>query len=69
MTTYVHNKTGHLYREIDPTGQVLTITPENKVRLEKGIVLFCQYGENELTVLSKDEVESDFTLLTEDDND
>lgn len=69
MTTYVKNSTGMLYRKLDLVGLTLTVTHETKRYFEQGIVLLEQYGETRLTILSKAELETNFTLLTEDDED
>ena len=69
MTTYVRNGTGNLYKRVDPCGFNFTITPKNKKYFEQGIVLLEQYGETRLIILSKAELETNFTLLTEDDDD
>ena len=65
MTTYVNNKTGHLYRKIDPVG----VTSDTKKYFEKGMVALRGYGERTEIILSTAELEEHYTLLTEDDED
>lgn len=69
MTTYVRNATGMLYRKLDLVGLTLTVTPENKKYLEQGMVILAGYGEQSKTILTPMELEEQFTLLTEDDED
>lgn len=69
MATYVRNATGMLYRKLDLVGATFTVTPENKKYFEQGMVLLVGYGERTKTILTPTELEEQFTLLTEDDED
>lgn len=69
MTTYVRNATGMLYRKLDLVGLTLTVTPENKKYFEQGMVILAGYGEQLKTILTPTELEEQFTLIDEDDDD
>lgn len=66
MTTFVHNDSGRLYREISPVGRVFIITPEMAGYLRKGAIFMREFGENNITVVNRDELESEFTELSSD---
>lgn len=66
MTTFVHNDSGRLYREISPVGRVLTVTPEMASYLSKGVIFLQEFGEKNITVLDRDELENEFTELSSD---
>lgn len=69
MTTYVNNSTGMVYRKLDLVGLTLRVTPETKRYFEQGMVILQGYGEQIKTILTPAELEEQFTLLTEDDED
>lgn len=66
MTTFVHNDSGRLYREISPVGRVLTVTPEMASYLRKGAIFMREFGGNNITVVDRDELQSEFTELSSD---
>ena len=66
MATFVHNDSGRLYREVSPVGSVFTITPEISVYLRKGVIFMREFGEDNITVINRDELESEFTELSDD---
>lgn len=69
MTTYVKNGTGLLFRKVDPVGMQLTVTPETKRYIERGMVLLKGYGEDRITMATPEELKEKFTLLTEGEDD
>lgn len=69
MTTYVKNSTGMLYRKLDLVGLTLTVTHETKRYFEQGMVILKGYGEQINTILTPAELEEQFTLIDEDDDD
>lgn len=66
MTIFVHNDSGRLYREISPVWRVFTVTPEMAGYLRKGAIFMREFGENSITVVSRDELEREFTELSSD---
>lgn len=66
MSTFVHNDSGKLYREVSPVGMVFTITPEISVYLRRGVIFMREFGEDNITVINRDELESEFSELSSD---
>lgn len=66
MSTFVHNDSGRLYREVSPVGMVITVTPENSVYLRKGAIFLREFGEDNITMINRDELESEFSELSSD---
>lgn len=69
MTTYVKNSTGMLYRKLDLVGLTLTVTPKNKKYFEQGMVILKGYGEQINTIITPSELEEQFTLIDEGEDD
>lgn len=66
MTTFVHNDSGRLFREISIVGQVFTVTPEMARYVRKGAVFMRELGDKNITVVDRDELEREFTELSND---
>lgn len=66
MASFVHNDSGRLFREISPVGQIITVTPEIAGYLRKGVIFMREFGEKNITVVDKDELEREFTELSND---
>ena len=66
MSTFVHNDSGKLYREVSPVGMVFIITPEISVYLRKGFIFLREFGEDNITMINRDELESEFSELSSD---
>lgn len=66
MASFVHNDSGRLFREISPVGQIITVTPEIAGYLGKGVIFMREFGEKNITVVDKDELEREFTELSND---
>ena len=66
MASFVHNDSGRLFREIPPVGQIITVTPEIAGYLRKGVIFMREFGEKNITVVDKDELEREFTELSND---
>lgn len=66
MATFVHNDSGRLFREISPVGKVFTVTPETARYLRKGAIFMREFGEKNITVVDRDELEREFTDLSND---
>lgn len=63
MSTFVHNDSGRLFREIFPAGQVLTLTPEMARYIRKGAIFLREFGEKKITIVDRDELENEYTEL------
>ena len=66
MSTFVHNDSGKLYREVSTVGMVITVTPEISVSLRKGAIFLREFGEDNITMINRDELENEFTELSND---
>lgn len=66
MATFVHNDSGSLFREVSPVGRTFTVTPEMAGYLRRGAIFMREFGEDKLTVVSRDELENEFTGLSDD---
>lgn len=66
MTTFVHNDFGRLYREMSLVGRVFIVAPEIASYLRKGAIFMREIGEKNLTVVDRDELQSEFTGLSSD---
>ena len=66
MASFVHNDSGKLFREISPVGQVFTVTQEMAGYLRKGAIFMREFWEKNITVVDKDELEREFTELSND---
>ena len=66
MASFVHNDSGRLFREISSVGQIITVTPEIAGYLRKGVIFMREFGEKNITVVDKDELEREFTELSND---
>lgn len=66
MTTFVHNDSGRLFREISIVGQVFTVTPEMARYVRKSAVFMRELGDKNITVVDRDELEREFTELSND---
>lgn len=66
MATFVHKDSGRLYREISPVGRVFAVTPEMAGYLRKGAIFMREFGEENITVIDRDELQSEFTELSSD---
>ena len=66
MATFVHNDSGSLFREVLPVGQTFTVTPKMAGCLRRGAIFMREFGEDKLTVVSRDELENEFTGLSDD---
>lgn len=66
MTTFVHNDSGRLYREISLVGRVFIITPQIASYLRKGVIFMREFGEKNITVVDRDELQSEFMELSSD---
>lgn len=66
MATFVHNDSGRLFKKVPVVGTIITVTPELESYLEKGFIFTRELGENGITVISRDELENEFTELSDD---
>ena len=66
MATFVHNDSGRLFRKVSPIGQIFTVTPEMAKYIERGVVFMREFGEKNITAVSRDELETEFTELSND---
>ena len=66
MATLVHNDSGRLFREISPVGQVFTVTPEMARFIRKGAIFLREFGEKNITIIDRNELENEFTELSND---
>lgn len=66
MATFVHKDSGRLYREISPVWRVFIVTPEMAGYIRKGAIFMREFGEENITVIDRDELQSEFTELSSD---
>lgn len=64
MTTFVHGDSGRLFRKISPVGKVFVVTAELANYLEKGFIFTRELGKEGITIISRDELQSEFTELS-----
>lgn len=63
MTTLVHNDSGRLFNKVSPIGKIFIVTAELAVYLEKGFIFTRELGKEGITVISRDELEREFTEI------
>lgn len=66
MATLVHNDSGRRFREISTVGQKFTVTPEMARYIRKGAIFLREFGEKNITIIDRDELENEFTELSDD---
>lgn len=66
MASFVHNDSGKLFREISPVGLTFIITPEIAGYVRKGVIFMREFGDKNITVVDRDELEREFTELSND---
>lgn len=66
MATFVHNDSGRLFREISPVGRTFIVTPEIAGYIREGAIFIREFGEKNITVVDRDELEREFTELSND---
>lgn len=66
MATFVHNESGKIFRKVSVVGKIITTTPELASYLEKGFILTREGGEDGITIISRDELENEFTEIDDD---
>lgn len=68
METLVHNESGRIFRKVSVVGKMITITPELASYLEKGFIFTREWGEDGITIISRDELENEFKEVDDDRN-
>lgn len=66
MATFVHNESGRIFRKVSAVGKITTMTPELASYLEKGFIFIREWGEDGITIISRDELENEFTEIDDD---
>lgn len=61
MVTFVHDESGRIFRKVPVVGKIITVTPELASYLEKGFIFTRELGEDVITIISRDELENEFT--------
>lgn len=66
MATFVHDESGRIFRKVSVVGKMITMTPELASYLEKGFIFTREWGEDGINIISRDELENEFTEIDDD---